>query len=164
MELPPIDEKMVDAAQKEWCDGLLKISLAFREHRDYTTVASNFIDDMYDFAEGGRVFFRPTLAVAPDAFRIDKPGALSYFIAGNPERYPHDEGFALKPFIEATHDNAIGGTNAIQIYGEIAMTMGNVHLKELDGTRTMVDKVFVFRRCSDQKLRLIVHKSALSNV
>jgi hypothetical protein len=28
----------------------------------------------------------------------------------------------------------------------------------------MVDKVFAFRKCSDGKLRLVVHKSALPNM
>jgi hypothetical protein len=39
--------------------------------------------------------------------------------------------------------------------------MGNLYLTNSDGEETMVDKTFVFRRCSEGELRLCAHKSAL---
>ena len=156
-----ITEAEVNAAQQAWCDGLVRIGKIYKDGGDYKAAASQFIDDMYDFKEG-RVFFRPTLAVAPRAFRTTKPGALAYFVGGNAD-FPEDKGFALAPWVDARYDNAIEGSNAIQIHGDIALTMGNVYLKDADGNEVMVDKVFAFRKCSDGKLRLVVHKSALSN-
>jgi hypothetical protein len=49
----------------------------------------------------------------------------------------------------------------IQIQGNTAITMGNVYFTDAKGNEVFVDKTFVFRRGSDRKLRLIVHKSAL---
>ena len=49
---------------------------------------------LYDYAES-TVFFKPTLAHGKNAFRSTKNGALSYFVAGDPE-FPEDTGFALK--------------------------------------------------------------------
>jgi hypothetical protein len=39
--------------------------------------------------------------------------------------------------------------------------MGNFYFTNSKGEEVMVDKTFVFRRCSDGKLRLCVHKSSL---
>lgn len=157
-----ITEAEVNAAQQAWCDGLIKIGQTYRDHGDYKTVASQIIDDTYDFKEG-RVFFRPTLAVAPRAFRTTKEGALAYFVGGDPN-FPDDKGFALNPpWVKCRYDNAIEGSNAIQIHGNIALAMGNVYLTGADGQEIFVDKVFAFRKGSDGKLRLIVHKSAVPN-
>lgn len=159
-----ITEREVNEAQQAWCDGLMSISRAYREGGNYRELAGKFIDDMYDFQEG-RVFFRPTLAAAPRNFRTTRAGALAYFIGEDPN-FPDDDGFAKKPWASARYDNAIEGSNAIQIHGNIAMTMGNVYLKAevtIDDKEVVVDKVFAYRKDKDGKLRLIVHKSALSN-
>ena len=157
----PITVDEVNAAQQAWCDGLVQIGKVYKEGGDHKTAASRFLDKLYDFKEG-KVFFRPTLAVAPKAFRTTKEGALAYFIGGNPD-FPDDKGFALAPWVKARYDNDVEGSNAIQIHGDIALAMGNVYLIGADGKEVMVDKVFAFRRCSDGQLRLIVHKSALPN-
>lgn len=161
-----ITPREVDEAQQAWCDGLLKISRTYREGGDYRDVAETFIDDMYDFAEG-KVFFRPTLAMAPQNFRTTREGALSYFI-GEDDDFPEDEGFAKKPWIDARYDNAIEGSDAIQIHRNIAMAMGNVYLRQdevsIGGKEVVVDKVFAYRKDKKGKLRLCVHKSALSNI
>ena len=159
-----ITEKEVNAAQQAWCDRLVEISEAYRNGGNYRQLAENFIDDLYDFKEG-RVFFRPTLAAAPNNFRTTREGALSYFIGENP-RFK-DDGFAKKAWVDARFDNAIEGSNAIQIFGRIAMTMGNVYLQpevSTDGKEIVVDKVFAYRKDDQGQLRLIVHKSALTNM
>lgn len=160
-----ITEKEVNEAQQAWCDGLVEISEAYRNRGDYKGLAERFIDNLYDFKEG-RVFFRPTLATAPRNFRTTRAGALSYFIGENSD-FPEDDGFAKKPWVDARYDNAIEGSNAIQIFGNIAMTMGNVYLQpevSTDGKEVVVDKVFAYRKDDKGKLRLIVHKSALTNM
>jgi hypothetical protein len=160
---PPkaITEADVNAAQQAWCDGLVQIGKVYKDGGDYKAVASKLLDDLYDFKDG-RVFFRPTLAATPP-FRTTKAGALAYFVGGDPD-FPADKGFALKPWVKARYDNAIEGSNAVQIHGDIALTMGNVYLTGADGKEIMVDKVFAFRRCADGKLRLAVHKSAVPNL
>ena len=68
------------------------------------------------------------------------------------------------PWVKVRYDNAVEGSNAIQIHGNVALAMGNVFLTGEDGKEIFVDKVFAFRKCPDGKLRLIVHKSALPNI
>lgn len=152
-----VDE--VNAAQQAWCDALVKIGQVYKEGGDYKGVASKLIDDLYDFKEG-KVFFKPTLAHGKQTFRKTKEGTLAYFVGGDPA-YPNDKGFALKPWVKVRYDNAGEGNDGIQIHGDIALTMGNVYLTGKSGKEIMVDKTFAFRKCSDGKLRLIVHKSAL---
>src|SRR5262245_10116095 len=153
-----ITEVEVNAAQQAWCDGLVKIGKAYKDGGDYQAVASQFIDDLYDYKEG-KVFFKPTMAFGKNTFRSTKAGALSYFVGGNKE-YPEDAGFALKQWVKVRYDNN-AAENGIQIHGDIAITMGNVYLMNAKGEDAMVDKTFVLRRCKDGKLRLCAHKSAL---
>ena len=154
----PITENDVNAAQTAWCDALVTIGQVYSEGGDYKAVASRLIDDLYDYKDG-TVFFKPTLAFGANAFRSTKEGALSYFIAGNPN-FPEDTGFALKRWVKVRYDNN-AAENGIQIHGDIAITMGNFYLTNSEGEEIMVEKTLVFRRCSDGKLRLCAHKSAL---
>ncbi len=154
----PITEAEVNAAQRAWCEGLVRIGKVHEQGGDYVSAASQLIDDLYDY-ESGQVFFKPTLASGENTFRPTKEGAMAYFVGGN-EAFPEDTGFALKHWIEVSYDNN-AADNGIQIHGDIAITMGNVYLTNSKGEEVMVDKTFVFRRCQDGKLRLCVHKSAL---
>ena len=156
--MTPITENEVNAAQQAWCDALVRIGAVHAEGGDFRTVASALIDELYDYAEG-TVFFKPTLAFGKNAFRSKKQGALSYFVAGDPD-FPEDTGFALKHWVKVWYDNN-AAENGIQIHGDIAITMGNVYLQNASGEEVMVDKTFVFRRCTDGQLRLCAHKSAL---
>ena len=153
-----IAELDVNAAQKAWCDALVTIGQVYSEGGDYKSVASGLIDDLYDYKEG-TVFFKPTLAFGANAFRSTKEGALSYFIGGNPN-FPEDTGFALKRWVKVHYDNN-AAENGIQIHGSVALTMGNFYLTNYEGEKIFVEKTLVFRRCSDGKLRLCAHKSAL---
>ncbi len=154
----PITEDEVNAAQQAWCDALIRIGAVHAEGGDFRAIASALIDELYDYADG-TVFFKPTLAYGRNAFRSTKRGALSYFVAGDPD-FPEDTGFALKHWVKIWYDNN-AAENGIQIHGELAITMGNVYLINVGGEQIMVDKTFVFRRCADGQLRLCVHKSAL---
>ncbi|MCI0353970.1 MAG: hypothetical protein L0099_02870, partial [Acidobacteria bacterium] len=73
----PITEGDVNAAQQAWCDALVKIGKVYKEGGDYKAVASQLIDDLYDYKEG-KVFFKPTLAFGKNTFRNTKEGALAY--------------------------------------------------------------------------------------
>lgn len=148
----------VNAAQQAWCDGLVAIGKAHADKKDYRAVAEKMIAEQYDFKEG-TVFFKPTLAFGPNTFRKTAKGTLAYFVGGDKD-FPEDKGFALKPWVKVRYDN-VKGDEGIQIHGDIALTMGNVYLTDADGKEIFVDKTFAFRRGSDGKLRLCVHKSAL---
>jgi hypothetical protein len=149
----------VNAAQQAWCDALVKIGKLKEEGGDYKAFASEVLSSAYNY-DNGKVFFKPTLAFGDQTFRNDKKGALAYFIGGDPD-YPNDKGFALTPWVKARFDNAGNKNEGIQIYGSIAITMGNVWVTGKDGKEIMVDKTWVFKKGKDGKLRIIVHKSAL---
>ncbi len=159
-----ISEAEVNRAQREWCDGLIEICKAY-PNGGYRDKAIKFIERLYDF-EGSRVFFRPTLAMAPQNFRTTKEGALAYFI-GEDDEFPDDDGFIKKGWISADFDNEIEGKAAIQVHDNIGIAMGNVYLRKeemtVGGKETVVDKLFVFMKRKGL-VRLIVHNSTLSNI
>ena len=154
-----ITEQEVNDAQQAWCDALVKIGKIHSEGGDAKTFAMEVLTNAYNYDEG-KVFFKPTLAYGNNTFRNTKEGALAYFVGGDPN-FPEDKGFALTPWVKARYDNAGEGNNGIQIYGDIAITMGNVWVTDKNGKEVMVDKTFVFKKGKDGKLKLIVHKSAL---
>lgn len=149
----------VNAAQQAWCDALVKIGQLKEEGGDYKSYAEQVLSNAYNY-DKGKVFFKPTLAYGEQTFRNTKKGALAYFIGGDPE-YPNDKGFALTPWVKARYDNAGNGNEGIQIYGSVAITMGNVWVTDKNGKEVMVDKTWVFKKGDDGKLRIIVHKSSL---
>jgi hypothetical protein len=149
----------VNAAQQAWCEALVKIGQLKEEGGDYKAYAEQVLSEAYNYDQG-KVFFKPTLAFGDQTFRNDKKGALAYFIGGDPD-YPNDKGFALTPWVKARYDNAGANNEGIQIYGSVAITMGNVWVTGKDGKEVMVDKTWVFRKGKDGKLRIIVHKSSL---
>ena len=149
----------VNTAQQAWCDALVKIGQLKEEGGDYKAYAEKLLSEAYNY-DSGKVFFKPTLAFGDQTFRNDKKGALAYFIGGDPD-FPNDKGFALTPWVKARYDNAGENNEGIQIYGSVAITMGNVWVTSKDGKEVMVDKTWVFKKGRDGKLRIIVHKSAL---
>lgn len=149
----------VNAAQQAWCDALVRIGQIKEEGGDYKAFAEEVLSAAYNY-DHGKVFFKPTLAFGDQTFRNDKKGALAYFVGGDPD-YPDDKGFAITPWVKARYDNAGPNNEGIQIYGSVAITMGNVWVTGKDGKEVMVDKTWVFKKGKDGKLRIIVHKSAL---
>lgn len=149
----------VNAAQQAWCDALVKIGKLKEEGGDYKAFATQVLSEAYNY-DNGKVFFKPTLAYGDQTFRNDKEGALAYFIGGD-SKFPNDKGFALTPWVKARYDNAGTNNEGIQIYGSIAITMGNVWVTDKSGKEIMVDKTWVFKKGKDGKLRIIVHKSSL---
>lgn len=149
----------VNAAQQAWCDALVKIGKLKEDGGDYKAFAEEVLSTAYNY-DNGKVFFKPTLAYGDKTFRNTKKGALAYFIGNDPE-YPNDKGFALTPWVKARYDNAGEKNEGIQIYGSVAITMGNVWVTDKTGKEVMVDKTWVFKKGKDGKLKIIVHKSAL---
>jgi hypothetical protein len=156
----PLTVQDVNAAQQAWCDALLSIANTHAAGGDYKSIAEGVLDNNYNY-DHGKVLFNPTLTFGEQTFRLDKEGAAAYFIGGNP-KYPNDAGFALKPWVACRYTNA-GDSAGVLIEGDIAITMGNVYLTDSKGQETVVDKLWVFKRDPDGRLRIIAHKSAIPN-
>lgn len=149
-----ITEKMVMDAQIAWCGALVKINETKEKGGDYKKVASEIIDAAY-FYQAGPVLFKPTLATGEQTFRVDKEGALAYFIGGN-DKYKTDSGFALKGWKKCESK-----PRAFVMNGDIAISMGNVHMWNAKGEETVVDKTWGYKLDKDGNLRIVLHHSSL---
>lgn len=149
-----ITEEMVINAQKAWAESLLKISKTHADGGDYKKVASDAIDGGYNY-QNGIVLFKPTLTTGDQTFRLDKEGALSYFVAGNP-KYKNDTGFALKGWTRYVTKNS-----GIILNGSTAISMGNIYLYDKNGNETVVDKTWGFKMNEFGELKIILHHSSL---
>lgn len=151
-----ITEDEVIAAHKAWGDALVNISKTYDEqgYEAAKAVAESVLDSAYGY-NYGTVLFKPTLAVAPQNFRLTRDGALSYFVGGNDD-YPADSGFALKGWRDVQSYPA-----GILLNGITASSMGNVHFTDKDGKTIIVDKTWEYIKDDDGNLRIIVHHSSL---
>ena len=149
-----VTEEMVINAQKAWAESLLKISKTHSEGGDYRKVASDVLDAGYNY-ENGIVLFKPTLTSGDQTFRLDKEGALAYFVGGNP-KYKNDSGFALKGWTRYITKNS-----GIIINGTVAVTTGNIYLYDKQGNETVVDKTWGFKMDEYGKLKIFLHHSSL---
>jgi hypothetical protein len=147
-----INHEEVFDAQRRWSDGLLKITGKHQKNEDYFSEASNFIDELYNYAYG-QVLFKPTLA-KDEPFRLTKKAALSYFVGGDAD-FGEDHGFALKSWT-----NVRWGNNMINIYDNIALVMGEYYFINNDG-EVKVEFSLAFKKDKDGKLRIILHDSHL---
>lgn len=151
-----ITQAEVEAAQVAWGDALVQISSDYAEGgiEKARATAQAVIAAAYghDF---GPVLFKPTLTQDPQTFRTTADGALAYFV-GHDDTYTTDSGFALKGWTAVDIENA-----AIFISGNTAITMGNVHITDADGSVTTVDKTWGFQRDEEGELRIVLHHSSL---
>ncbi len=148
-----ITPAMIEEAQQKWTDGLIAVSKANRDGGDPKARAVEMLDELYNF-DGGEVLFKPTLTYGDRTFRPTKEAALAYFVGGNPN-FPSDTGFALSPF-----ESARFKIEHTFIDGDVAIAMGNVWIKDVDGNETKVDKTFAYV-LDNGKLRIVTHHSSL---
>lgn len=149
-----ITEQMVVDAQNAWGKGLVKISETHASGGDYRATASEIIDAAYNY-QNGAVLFKPTLTTGDQTFRLDKEGAMAYFVGGN-DKFKDDSGFALKGWRRFEIKN-----KGIILDGDVAISMGNVHLFDKDGKETIVDKTWGWKLDDNGRLRIILHHSSL---
>ncbi len=149
-----ITDEMVINAQKEWAESLLRISKAHLDSGDYKKVASDELDKGYNYANG-IVLFKPTLTTGDQIFRMDREGALSYFVGGNP-KYKDDTGFALKGWVKYGIAN-----KGIILNGSTAISMGQIILTDNKGNEVVVDKTWGFKMNELGELKIILHHSSL---
>jgi hypothetical protein len=149
-----ITEQEVLDAQQAWGDGIVKIGKVYLDEGDFKAVATEHINEFYNFQEG-TVLFKPTLT-SEKQFRTDFQGALSYFIAGD-DNYPEDHGFAIKPWSNVRWENI--GT---KIYGEVAVAMGNYYFTPAKGGDDVkVEYSFAYAKNAEGQLKIVLHDSHL---
>ena len=114
-----ISKAEVEAAQKGWGEGIVKIGKA----KNAKKAATAHLNQFYAF-DRGKVLFKPTLA-SVDQFRGTKKEALSYFVG---QDLKEDKGFALAPYTKVRWEN-----EGIITTGDSAMAMGNYFFTKTNG-------------------------------
>lgn len=151
-----ISENELAAARTLWGDGLIAISKAFDNEGIVAArgVAEGIIDAAYGY-DLGPVLFKPTLASGDQTFRPTRKGALSYFVAHDPD-FPLDQGFGLRGW-----RNVSSQTSTYTIEGDVAIWMGWFTFTDKNGETIKTDKSFAYKRDSEGALRIILHHSSL---
>ena len=151
-----VTELEIFKALGDWGDSLIAISLAYEDSglNAARAIAEKTLDRLYGF-ELGPVLFKPTLSGGLQTFRPTKTGALSYFIGHDPE-YPDDSGFGIKFWRSVKPE-----TSATFIQNNVAMWMGWVTFRDINGKTPKVDKSWGYKLDDQGKLRIILHHSSL---
>ncbi|WP_109299373.1 hypothetical protein [Aquimarina sp. AU474] len=148
-----ITKQEVENAQKAWGQGVVRIGTLQSDKEQCKTFTQNFVDEQYDF-DTKEVLFKPTKA-GVQQFRINKEGAISYFIGSN-SKYDEDQGFALQPWIHVRFENA-----AIILEENRALAMGNYFFTDTNNVETKVEYTFGYHKKPNGKLKIDVHHSSL---
>ena len=147
-----ITKEEVLGFQKDWGDGIVSMSTTFKDGGNYTDEAIEFIKRLYAY-ESEQVLFKPTLA-ADVQFRLDKLGALSYFVGSNPD-YSEDSGFAIKGWNSVKWEN-----EGIKILEDCAVCMGN-YFFGMEGKEDLKVEYTIVLKKIDGTLKMILHDSHL---
>lgn len=150
-ESAPITTEEVEAAQKAWGEGIVRISAAYANGENYKDIAREHLDTLYNY-DNGMVLFKPTLA-ADDQFRGTYDEALSYFVKGIRSE---DTGFAIKGWTNVRFEN-----EGIVTDDDNAMAMGNYFFTGPDGAVTKVEYTFGYVRGADGELKINTHHSSV---
>ena len=147
-----LTKRKIRAVQKSWADGIIEIGNAYKNKKDYKSLAENFINMHYGYQEG-TVLFKPTLA-SVEQFRDTFEKALSYFIS-NPN-YPEDRGFAIRPWVNVKFQNA-----GIIIFKNHAVAMGNYYFTDDMGVEVKVEYTFGYFIAQNGDIKIHLHHSSL---
>jgi len=152
-----ITQEEVLAAHRAWGDGLVLIAKTYEEkgYEAAKKVAQTVLDAAYGYAVNIPVCFKPTLASGEQTFRLTNEGALSYFVGGN-EKYSNDSGFAIQGWRKVESRPA-----GILLFGDTALSTGNVYCTNKDGKTTIVDKTWGYKKDDEGNVRIILHHSSL---
>ena len=138
--------------QNDWSDGIIQISNSYKNGGDFINDTLFFIDNLYAYANE-EVLFKPTL-VFDKQFRLDKKGALSYFV-GNDSDFLEDKGFAIKGWTEIRWENA-----GFKFFSDTAVCMGNYFFTIENNDPLKVEYTIVLKKINGV-LKLILHDSHL---
>ena len=145
--------ELIEAAQKAWGDGIVRIAAAHKAGDDYVQVARNHIETLYAYGLTP-VLFKPTLA-AEQQFRSTFDGALSYFVASN-NVCPEDKGFAIKGWTAIRFENVDVITE-----GKVGMAMGNYFFTTPEGDEVKVEYSFGYVLDASGAVRINLHHSSM---
>merc|ERR1719207_317277 len=148
-------KEMIEAAQKAWGDGIVKIAKTHTDGGDFVQAATDHINNLYAYGISD-VLFKPTLA-AEEQFRPTFDKALSYFVASN-NACPEDKGFAIKGWTAVRFDGDI------ITEGSVGMAMGNYFFTTPEGDEAKVEYSFGYMLDADGKVRIILHHSSMPYV
>ncbi|KZN60247.1 hypothetical protein N473_25025 [Pseudoalteromonas luteoviolacea CPMOR-1] len=137
----------VEAAQKGWGEGIVKIGQA----EDPKKAAIKHLEQFYAFNDG-QVLFKPTLA-SVDQFRGTQKEALSYFVG---QDLAEDKGFALAPYVKVRWEN-----EGIITDGNSAMSMGNYYFTKKNGEEIKVEYSFGYIKDKEGNVKINLHHSSL---
>ena len=146
-------EEHVSAAQKEWGDGIVRISAAHKNGGDFEQAAKEHIQNLYNYG-ASPVLFKPTLA-AEVQFRGTFEEALSYFVATN-NVCGEDSGFAIKGWTAVRFENT-----AVLLNGNTAMAMGNYFFTDPQGELVKVEYSFGYVLDDHGKIKIVLHHSSV---
>ncbi|MEM7733904.1 MAG: hypothetical protein AAF280_14145 [Pseudomonadota bacterium] len=111
---------------------------------------------LYDFGSSDEpLLFKPTLA---DVIRLDRGGAKSYFIGGDPN-YPNDPGFLKNGWKQVDFQSAVGPI--IKAGGLGYKDMGHYTFVNAAGDATRADYTFAYHKL-DGKVLISLHHSSLT--
>ena len=147
-----ITKEQVEAVQKNWGNGVVKIGTLKEQRESCEKFTSEFLDSNYAF-ETGEVSFKPTKCEI-EQFRPTKPEATSYFIAGKNRVCKEDKGFAIQPWTKVRFENS----NLI-LEEKRAIAMGNYFFTDLEGNEAKVEYTFGYKLVNDT-LKIDVHHSS----
>ena len=110
--------------------------------------------DLYDFGSPDEpLLFKPTLA---DVIRLDRDGAKSYFVGGNPT-YPHDDGFLKRGWKQVDFQSAAGPI--LKAGGLGYKDMGHYTFIDGKGNATRADYTFAYHKLNGRVLISLHHSS-----
>ena len=148
-----ITKEDVMKAQKEWAEGIVKISQTYIDKGDYKAAAKEHIENLYAYGKTD-VLFKPTLA-SEDQFRETFDEALSYFVGGD---IKEDSGFAIKPWKAARFEE----NPQIAVYDDYAISMGNYFFTPAEGgPEQKVEFTFGYIKNDEGNLLINLHHSSL---
>lgn len=151
-----ITRSEVEKAQQIWGDLIIRLGTLKENRSELEKAAKKGINDIYAY-DVGTVLFKPTRA-ASDQFRLNKEGALSYFIGGNSD-FPEDSGFANQPWSDVEFKN-IG--IILNSEADTAFAMGNYFFIEKGtGNVKKVEYTFGYIKNSDDNLKVNIHHSSV---
>eukprot|EP01033_Poteriospumella_lacustris_P016692 gene16692-11946_t len=155
MKSSAVQPSEVVEALDRWGKGLVAISQAKATGGDYVSLAKRIIEQNYAY-DFSTVLFKPTLA-SQIMFRGTFEGALSYFVANNPQKFPEDGGFALNPWTKVGFD-----TTGIITGENHAIVMGNKLLTNNVNQVTVANFTMGFIRVPGTgELKINLHHSSL---
>lgn len=137
----PMTKAEVIAAQRSWAK--------YVTEQDVDNLLA-----LYDFGAADEpLLFKPTLA---DVIRLDRAGAKSYFVGGDPD-YPNDDGFLKRGWKHVEFQSAAGPI--LKAGGLGYKDMGHYTFIDADGNATRADYTFAYHKLNGDVLISLHHSS-----